>query len=146
MIVSLEWLKDYTDVNVDPKEFCDKMCIRDRGKSGIAAVQAMVKLGANVTVQDSKNVNEIDSQLVTFLQGKGVEFCLGEIPENVDKFDMLILSPGVDPELPFVDVAAKSGAEIIGELEIAFRIARGHFVAITGTCLLYTSKCHYTGI
>ena len=25
MIVSLEWLKDYTDVNVDPKEFCDRM-------------------------------------------------------------------------------------------------------------------------
>ncbi len=25
MIVSLEWLKDYTDVNVDTKEFCDRM-------------------------------------------------------------------------------------------------------------------------
>ena len=25
MIVSLEWLKDYTDVNVSPEEFCDKM-------------------------------------------------------------------------------------------------------------------------
>jgi len=110
-----------------------KVLVVGLGKSGIAAVQAMVKLGANVTVQDSKNVNEIDSQLVTFLQGKGVEFCLGDIPENMDKFDMLILSPGVDPELPFVAAAAKSGAEIIGELEIAFRIARGHFVAITGT-------------
>lgn len=25
MIVSLEWLKDYTDINVSPEEFCDKM-------------------------------------------------------------------------------------------------------------------------
>ena len=25
MIVSLEWLKDYTDVNVSPEEFCDRM-------------------------------------------------------------------------------------------------------------------------
>lgn len=25
MIVSLEWLKDYTDVNVSPQEFCDRM-------------------------------------------------------------------------------------------------------------------------
>ena len=25
MIVSLEWLKDYTDVNVTPEEFCDRM-------------------------------------------------------------------------------------------------------------------------
>ena len=25
MIVSLEWLKDYTEVNVGPQEFCDRM-------------------------------------------------------------------------------------------------------------------------
>ncbi|MBQ1229336.1 MAG: hypothetical protein IIX87_05610 [Firmicutes bacterium] len=25
MIVSLEWLKDYTEVNVSPEEFCDRM-------------------------------------------------------------------------------------------------------------------------
>ena len=25
MLVSLEWLKDYTDVNVSAKEFCDSM-------------------------------------------------------------------------------------------------------------------------
>lgn len=27
MIVSLEWLKDYTEVNVSPQEFCDKMIL-----------------------------------------------------------------------------------------------------------------------
>ena len=27
MIVSLEWLKDYTDVNVDTTEFCDRMIL-----------------------------------------------------------------------------------------------------------------------
>lgn len=25
MIVSLEWLKDYTDVHVSPEEFCERM-------------------------------------------------------------------------------------------------------------------------
>ena len=25
MIVSLEWLKDYTEVKVSPEEFCDRM-------------------------------------------------------------------------------------------------------------------------
>lgn len=110
-----------------------KVLVVGLGRSGIAAVQAMVKLGADVTVQDSKDVDRIDGQLVTFLQGKGVKFCLGEIPENMGEFDMLVLSPGVDPELKFIQDAEKAGAEIIGELEIAFRIASGHFVAITGT-------------
>ncbi len=103
------------------------------GKSGIAAVQAMLKLGANVCVQDSKDADHIDGQLLNFLEGKGVECYFHEIPGHVENFDMLILSPGVDPELPFIAEAEAGGAEIIGELEIAYRIARGTFVAITGT-------------
>lgn len=103
------------------------------GKSGIAAVQAMLKLQANVSVQDSKDIDKIDGQLLSFLRGKGVEFFLGETPKDLSAFDMLILSPGVDPQLPFIKEAESMGAEIIGELEIAFRIARGRFVAITGT-------------
>lgn len=103
------------------------------GKSGIAAVQAMLKLGAVVSVQDSKEAAAVDGQLLTFLKGKGVECYFHEIPEHVEKFDMLILSPGVNPELDFIQEAKAGGAEIIGELEIAYRIARGTFIAITGT-------------
>ena len=103
------------------------------GKSGIAAVQAMLKLGAEVAVQDAKEAENVDKQLINFLAGKGVECYFHEIPEHVENFDMLILSPGVNPELPFIREAEERGAEIIGELEIAYRIARGTFVAITGT-------------
>ena len=39
----------------------------------------------------------------------------------------------MNPELDFIQEAAAEGAEIVGELEIAYRIARGTFVAITGT-------------
>ena len=103
------------------------------GKSGIAAVQAMLKLGAAVSVQDSKEAAAVDGQLLNFLKGKGVECYFHEIPDHVEKFDMLILSPGVNPELDFIQEAKAGGAEIIGELEIAYRIARGTFIAITGT-------------
>ena len=41
------------------------------GKSGIAAVQAMLKLGAIVSVQDSKEAAAVDGQLLNFLKGKG---------------------------------------------------------------------------
>ena len=95
-----------------------KVLVVGLGKSGIAAVQAMLKLGASVTVQDSKDIDKIDGQLLSFLKGKGVDFYLGEVPEDLSRFDMLILSPGVDPELPFIREAEQSGAEIIGELEI----------------------------
>ena len=41
------------------------------------------------------------------------------------QFDLLILSPGVPPGLPFIEEAKAAGAEIIGELEIAYRVGYG---------------------
>lgn len=103
------------------------------GKSGIAALQAMLKLGANVFVQDSKPAEEIEPQLLAFLEGRGVTCYFGKDPEDMSIFDVLVLSPGVSPDLEFIAKAREAGAEIIGELEIAYRIGRGNFIAITGT-------------
>lgn len=103
------------------------------GKSGIAATQAMLKLGAKVSVQDSKSESEADAQLVLYLKSNNVTCYFGEIPKDMGQFDMLILSPGVSPELDFVREAANKGAEITGELEIAYRQGNGKYVAITGT-------------
>ncbi len=110
-----------------------KVLVIGLGKSGIAAVQAMLKLGAQVFVQDSKKSEEIDPQLLAFLEGKEVNCFFGRNPEDMRVFDMLILSPGVSPELSFVKEAQQAGAEIIGELEIAYRIGKGNYIAITGT-------------
>ena len=109
-----------------------KVLIVGMGKSGIAAVQAMLKLGADVSIQDSKDREQIDGQLLNFLKGKDVKCYFHQIPEGVH-FDMMILSPGVNPELDFIQKAESEGTEIVGELEIAYRIAKGTFIAITGT-------------
>ena len=103
------------------------------GKSGIAATEAMIKLGAKVAVQDSKKAEDTDGALLEFLKDNNVEMFLGCLPEDLSGFDMLILSPGVNPELDFVQEAERHGAEIVGELEIAYRLAKGTFVALTGT-------------
>ena len=84
------------------------------GKSGIAAAQAMLKLGANVTIQDSKNESDIDANLITYFRGRGAFFFLNSIPPDMGAYDMLILSPGVSPELNFVHEAQEKGTEIIG--------------------------------
>lgn len=103
------------------------------GNSGKAAVQAMIKLGANVSVQDSKTEDDIDTPLLAFLRDRGVTCYFGCEPEDMSIFDMMILSPGVPPGLDFIKDARNSGVEIIGELEIAYRVGKGRYVAITGT-------------
>ncbi|MDO4544596.1 MAG: UDP-N-acetylmuramoyl-L-alanine--D-glutamate ligase [Bacillota bacterium] len=110
-----------------------KVLIVGMGNSGRAAAQAMVKLGAQVAVQDSKKEEDIDPQLLTFLKEKSVTCYLGSKPRDIGSFDMLILSPGVSPQLDFVCEARDKGVEIIGELEIAYRVGSGNYVAITGT-------------
>lgn len=110
-----------------------KILIVGFGKSGIAAMEAMVKLQADVYVQDSKTEDRVDPKLVECLKENGVTYYFGSRPEDMTVFDMLILSPGVPPELEFIRQAKAAGAEIVGELEIAYRIGNGNYVAITGT-------------
>ena len=43
-----------------------KVLIVGMGKSGIAAVQAMLALGAEVSIQDAKERNAVDGQLLNF--------------------------------------------------------------------------------
>lgn len=110
-----------------------KVLIVGMGKSGIAATQAMLKLGATVYVQDSKPLADIEPSLVTLLRSRDVKCYFGEKPDCIDEIDMMILSPGVPLTVDFVREAAEKGVEIAGELEIAYRIGCGNYVAITGT-------------
>ena len=124
--------------NTNAKNMKDKkVLVVGMGKSGIAAVQAMLKLGAEVSLQDSKTPDQVDGQVIHFLRGlpggENLGLYLGSVPADMSEFDMMILSPGVNPELPFVREAEEEGVEIIGELEIAYRIGHGNFIGITGT-------------
>ena len=110
-----------------------KVLVVGLGKSGIAATQAMVRLEAEVYIQDAKEFEQVDHALAAYLKENGVTCYFNQLPPDMGVFDMLILSPGVSPELPFIEEAKVKGAEIIGELELAFRLGSGNYVAITGT-------------
>ncbi len=109
-----------------------KVLVVGLGRSGIASLRALIKLGAQVSVQDSKDEEEIDGVLREYLEDNKVTCFLGRPPEVMD-YDVLVLSPGVPPTLGFIEDARKAGSEIIGELELGYRLAKGKFVAITGT-------------
>jgi len=108
-----------------------KVLVVGMGKSGLSAVEVLLKVGAKVSVQDSKEENAIETETVEYLK-KNCENCFfGEKPEG--QFDLLVLSPGVPPALDFVREYAEKGTEIIGELELAYMVSDSTFVAITGT-------------
>ncbi|MCQ2545850.1 MAG: UDP-N-acetylmuramoyl-L-alanine--D-glutamate ligase, partial [Clostridia bacterium] len=110
-----------------------KILVIGMGRSGKAAVTALVDTGAFVAAQDSKTADAMEAEFLQFMKEKGVEMFFGEKPSDMSVYDMLVLSPGVPPTLDFIEEAKANGAEIIGELELAYRFCKGQFVAITGT-------------
>ncbi len=103
------------------------------GRSGKAALEALSGTGAKLSAQDSQDASGMDEKFLEFLAEGHVTTYFGSTPDDMSVFDMLVLSPGVPPQLDFIREAASEGAEVIGELELAYRMTDAHFAAITGT-------------
>lgn len=110
-----------------------KVLVVGLARSGIAVCHILLDMGAVVSVQDSRKEEEFDKNFVTYLKGKDVTCYFDRVPQDMSQFDMLVLSPGVSPELEFIQKGAAAGAEITGEMELAYRVSKGNFIAITGT-------------
>ncbi|MDD6155229.1 MAG: UDP-N-acetylmuramoyl-L-alanine--D-glutamate ligase, partial [Eubacteriales bacterium] len=103
------------------------------GRSGKAAAKELAERGVDVTVQDSSDGSGFSEEDLKPYKDLGVKFMFGTVPEKPEAFQTIVLSPGVTPELPFVVEAASKGSVITGELELAYELCEGTFVAITGT-------------
>lgn len=115
------------------KELKDKrVLVAGLGRSGEAAVRALCGLGADVTAYDGNAEYELSDEFGRFLSENEIRCGFGGVPD-VSGFDMLVLSPGVPTDLPFIIEAEENGVEIIGELEAAYRYGKGRYIAITGT-------------
>jgi UDP-N-acetylmuramoylalanine--D-glutamate ligase len=99
-------------------------------RSGVAAARLLVRKGAEVTLTDLKP-DLVDSG---GLASAGVHLELGRHSgETFAAADLIVLSPGVPPRQPLLEIARASGIPVIGELELASRWLTGRIVAITGT-------------
>ena len=110
-----------------------KVLVVGMGRSGKAAVEALCQAGAVVSAQDSKTADTMEPEFIRFLEENNVSTYFEEVPSDMGDFDCIVLSPGVPPSLDFIREAEAKGAEVIGELELAYRFCKGRFVSITGT-------------
>lgn len=99
-------------------------------RSGVAAAELLVRRGAEVTLTERKAEIATDAQL----RRAGVRLELGgHQAATLERANLIVLSPGVSPELPELARARRLGVPVIGELELASRWLHGRIVAITGT-------------
>ncbi len=105
------------------------------GKSGMAALDCMFEMGVEVSVYDKKKESDISKEFVEFLKEKNIKYYFGENPSRdcLENADLLIMSPGIPRDTDFVIQAENAGADIKGELEMAYELGKGEYIAITGT-------------
>ncbi len=104
------------------------------GKSGIGAADLLKKLNAKVTIYDGNDKLSKEDVLTKLEDSTDVEVILGELSEEAIKgFDLMILSPGIAIDAPFVNDVRDAGIPIWGEVELAYIAGKGKLVAITGT-------------
>ncbi|MEM9480315.1 MAG: UDP-N-acetylmuramoyl-L-alanine--D-glutamate ligase [Verrucomicrobiota bacterium] len=103
------------------------------GRSGQAAARLACARGATVTVCDSGDPDRL-AGAASNLKGEGIDVVIGEQAEKLEQCpQVVILSPGIDESWPISAQFAESGAEMIGEMEFAYRFWNGEIVGITGT-------------
>jgi len=109
-----------------------KVLVVGLARSGQSAVKALGSRGARVWINDMKSENDL-TEILEPIKNIYEGLMLGQAPTNIESFDMMVLSPGVPLDKPFVQVAKSAGVEVIGELELAYRMTNAEFIGITGT-------------
>ena len=105
------------------------------GKSGIAAAKLLKKHDRSVTIYDRSQNSELE-KIQANLKSEGINVQLGENPplEGENKADLIVVSPGVPWDIPYLLQAREQGIETIGEMELAWRyLKKSPWIAITGT-------------
>jgi len=110
-----------------------KVLIVGAARSGIGAAKFLVAQGAVVALTDQKPIEKWTPEALA-LKDLGVGLLPGEPPSwLLDQLDLVVVSPGVPATIIPIRYAERAGAEVIGEVELAYRYLKGRVVAITGS-------------
>ncbi len=104
------------------------------GRSGRAVARLLTVLGAQVTVSEKRSFEDLPQAEAYALLEQGVRFETGgHRSETLQAADLIVVSPGVPPEV--YQEAASQGVPVIGELELAYQVLKekDRLLAITGT-------------
>jgi UDP-N-acetylmuramoylalanine--D-glutamate ligase len=111
------------------------IAVAGMGRSGIGVALAAAKRGIVTRVFDEKSADTEDRiAAVEQLEAAGVEVITGWHGRLAgEKFDALVPSPGFRRDHPAIRDALAEGAEVVSEVEFAYRISKAPIIAITGT-------------
>ncbi|HET9897214.1 MAG TPA: UDP-N-acetylmuramoyl-L-alanine--D-glutamate ligase [Streptosporangiaceae bacterium] len=118
-----------------------RVCVAGLGVSGPPAARVLASLGASVVAVDSRD-DDAGRALAGGLARDGVQVLLGDAAAATlpDGTGLVVTSPGWQPDAPLLAAAAAAGVDVIGDVELAWRLRpaladgrRQRWLAVTGT-------------
>lgn len=111
-----------------------KVLIVGTGISGIGAARLLSKVGAIPILFDSNEALDLVQLQKKTEDIANLTVLTGTVPEEIkEELALLVLSPGVPVDTPFVEEYRERKIPIFGEIELAYTFAKGKIAAITGT-------------
>lgn len=109
-----------------------KVLVVGLARSGMAAIRVLKKLGAEVTLSESKKKDDIKE--IDFLNENNVEIVGQDMAVFERDFDFVVKNPGVPYRSPMMQKLQERNIPVITEIELAYQVAKPqHYIAITGT-------------
>lgn len=109
-----------------------KVLVVGLARSGMAAIRVLKKLGAEVTLSESKKKDDIKE--IGFLNENNVEIVGQDMAVFERDFDLVVKNPGVPYRSPMMQKLQERNIPVITEIELAYQVAKPqHYIAITGT-------------
>src|SRR5690349_24435883 len=108
-----------------------KTLIVGLGKTGLSCARFLAAHGEEIAVTDSRERPPGLADLRALLPDAAV-FLGGFSEDALKRADRLVLSPGVDANIPFVRKARALGLPVMGDIELFAHYVRVPVVGITG--------------
>jgi UDP-N-acetylmuramoylalanine--D-glutamate ligase len=104
------------------------------GLSGTAAALLLRSEGANVTVLDNAEEKNLLKSTLDGLRAQGIRVICGPAAsEDSSSYQLVVLSPGIDPVSTLARNFSARKIDMIGELELGWQFCKIPVIAITGT-------------
>ncbi len=103
------------------------------GSSGLAAAKKLQEMGNDVFVSDAAPRHHVQSA-VQNLTELNISFETGGHSESIASgCQMIVKSPGIPPDIPFLQRMRQKGIPVYSEIEAGYWYARAPIIGITGT-------------
>jgi len=104
------------------------------GLSGTAAALLLKAEGAQVTVLDNAEEKNLLKSTIDNLRVQGIRVTCGpDADKNSSTYELVVLSPGIDPASPLARNFSSRKIDMMGELELGWRSCGLPVIAVTGT-------------